>query len=128
MKASALPIIELFTLDVSKMESHQAQKHASTCMWRALTIGLLQDMRGQPCVDCGKTAVHHDHRDWRRPLDVEPVCHSCNLRRGPAAPFDTLPRVYSDRRIERKPNTHPMRGFALSMLEATTEPYDLEAA
>lgn len=36
------------------------------------------------CVDCGARARHYDHRDYNRPLDVSPVCVSCNLKRGPA--------------------------------------------
>ena len=38
------------------------------------------------CIDCGKRAVVYDHRDYNKPLDVVPVCISCNslkhLRRG----------------------------------------------
>lgn len=36
------------------------------------------------CVDCGRRASCYDHRDYRKPLVVEPVCHSCNKVRGPA--------------------------------------------
>lgn len=36
------------------------------------------------CVDCGKQAHDWDHRSYLRPLDVVPVCRSCNLKRGPA--------------------------------------------
>lgn len=39
------------------------------------------------CLDCGAPAQVYDHRDYNRPLDVEPVCHACNVRRGPALPF-----------------------------------------
>ena len=34
------------------------------------------------CVDCGKPAQCWDHRDYDKPLDVEPVCGSCNGKRG----------------------------------------------
>ena len=40
------------------------------------------------CVDCGAQAQQYDHRDYRRPLEVEPVCRSCNKLRGPAIPLD----------------------------------------
>jgi len=33
------------------------------------------------CVDCGANAVCYDHRDWQKPLEVVPVCRSCNNRR-----------------------------------------------
>lgn len=37
------------------------------------------------CVDCKrKPAAVYDHRDYSKPLEVEPVCHWCNGRRGPA--------------------------------------------
>lgn len=39
---------------------------------------------GTPCVDCGAEAMVYDHREYAKPLDVEPVCVSCNKRRGPA--------------------------------------------
>jgi len=38
------------------------------------------------CVDCGGRASVYDHRDYNKPLDVVPVCPSCNAARGPAAP------------------------------------------
>src|SRR3990172_2168897 len=41
------------------------------------------------CVDCGLQANAYDHRDYNKPLEVEPVCHGCNVRRGPALPCDT---------------------------------------
>jgi len=36
------------------------------------------------CVDCGGSAREYEHREYLRPLDVVPVCRSCNLKRGPA--------------------------------------------
>lgn len=37
------------------------------------------------CVDCKRApAKVYDHRDYSKPLEVEPVCHWCNSRRGPA--------------------------------------------
>lgn len=36
------------------------------------------------CVDCSAVARCYDHRDYRKPLEVDPVCRSCNARRGPA--------------------------------------------
>lgn len=36
------------------------------------------------CADCGMPAHAFEHRDYFRPLDVEPVCSRCNSRRGPA--------------------------------------------
>ena len=38
------------------------------------------------CVDCGSPASVYDHRDYNRPLDIQPVCRSCNKKRGKAIP------------------------------------------
>lgn len=39
------------------------------------------------CIDCGKPAKHYEHRDYHKPLDVVPVCQSCNIKRGPVHTF-----------------------------------------
>ena len=36
-----------------------------------------------PCTDCGQPAQEYDHRDYKKPLEVEPVCRECNAARGP---------------------------------------------
>ncbi len=40
------------------------------------------------CIDCGSRATDYDHRDYNKPLEVEPVCQSCNLKRGRAIPVN----------------------------------------
>jgi hypothetical protein len=42
------------------------------------------------CVDCGKPATVYDHREYAKPLEVDPVCRSCNSRRGPAKELEAL--------------------------------------
>lgn len=39
------------------------------------------------CTDCGKPATCYDHRNYYKPLEVEPVCKSCNNKHGAAYPF-----------------------------------------
>lgn len=51
---------------------------------RAVRQGLLKPIRECICVDCGKPAQHYDHRDYNKPLEVEPVCVACNHARGHA--------------------------------------------
>lgn len=54
---------------------------------RAVDRGLLPNLKVAKltCVDCGiNPATEYDHREYARPLDVSPVCLSCNLRRPPA--------------------------------------------
>lgn len=52
-----------------------------------LSKGLIPRLSGNiPCVDCGAAATCYDHRDYRKPDEVEPVCRACNKTRGPALP------------------------------------------
>ena len=62
------------------------QGKAHNTVKSAVRRGLLPDlMSGEyACVDCAGVAHEYDHRDYSRPLDVEPVCRSCNKRRGTA--------------------------------------------
>lgn len=57
--------------------------HAS--VKRAILSGLLPPIESQICRDCGAPAYCYDHRDYRYPLLVEPVCNRCNLKRGGAS-------------------------------------------
>lgn len=49
--------------------------------------GVMPAARTLKCVDCGKQAMYYDHRDYSKPLQVDPVCGSCNKLRGPALQF-----------------------------------------
>lgn len=55
--------------------------------WAQLN-GVLRPPTEFDCTDCGNPAEVYDHRDYGRPLDVEPVCHACNHQRGAADPAD----------------------------------------
>lgn len=46
--------------------------------------GAIKKASSYQCVDCGDKAAEYDHRDYSKPLEVEPVCRKCNCRRGPA--------------------------------------------
>lgn len=50
----------------------------------AIKRGLLQKPSDFDCVDCGAPACEYDHRDYMKPLEVDPVCTRCNKLRGPA--------------------------------------------
>lgn len=54
----------------------------------AVKRGELPHIRTQACADCGKQAQHYDHRDYNKPLEVFPVCASCNYWRGPAVKYN----------------------------------------
>ncbi len=51
---------------------------------QAVKRGDMPGARELKCADCGCAADRYDHRDYNKPLVVEPVCGSCNNRRGPA--------------------------------------------
>lgn len=61
----------------------------------AVKIGFLPHPSEFDCVDCkskkwfpkNKPAECYDHRDYSKPLDVEPVCLQCNSSRGRGIPF-----------------------------------------
>lgn len=65
------------------LKSHKAHQYTS----RAIRDGYLPKPSTLICLDCGAPAQVYDHRDYNKPLDVEPVCHACNVKRGPAKPF-----------------------------------------
>lgn len=62
--------------------------------------GRLLPAKDCKCVDCGKQAQCYDHRDYRKPLMVEPVCKSCDGKRGAGAPYDGMDERWDHRRIE----------------------------
>ena len=65
---------------------------ARLAVQRAVGSGDLPKLDGSvACVDCGKPARNYDHRDYRKPLDVDPVCVSCNKQRGPGEPYASNP-------------------------------------
>lgn len=62
------------------------QRKAHSIVRAAIKHGLLPQLKTgrYACVDCGASAAEYDHRDYSRPLDVQPVCRSCNKKRGTA--------------------------------------------
>lgn len=53
----------------------------------AIKHGNLAPIKDMKCVDCGSQAEIYDHKDYNKPLEVEPVCRSCNRKRGSAIPL-----------------------------------------
>lgn len=49
----------------------------------AVDFGLLRKASESACADCGGEATFYEHRDYFSPLDVVPICRSCNGKRGP---------------------------------------------
>ncbi len=67
-----------------KLLSKRARERAYTIMNKAIYSAQIPWPRTLPCADCGQPASLYDHRDYRQPLLVEPVCRKCNWHRGPA--------------------------------------------
>jgi hypothetical protein len=65
---------------------YDARNNAVAVVSRSKKTNSLKD-EVVPCRDCGKRATQYDHRDYNKPLEVEPVCQSCNLLRGHAKPM-----------------------------------------
>jgi hypothetical protein len=55
----------------------------------AVRYGFLLPASDFYCVDCGIRAENYDHRDYNKPLDVVPVCRSCNMKRWKGIPATT---------------------------------------
>lgn len=53
----------------------------------AVRIGFLPPPTIHKCTDCGRPAECYDHRDYTKPLEVEPVCIRCNTSRGKGIPL-----------------------------------------
>jgi hypothetical protein len=54
----------------------------TTAVRAAIRYGLLPSLDGKiKCTDCDAPAKCYDHRDYNRPIDVEPVCLPCNTSR-----------------------------------------------
>lgn len=61
------------------------QQKAAYWVYEAIRRGVLQHPTRFKCTDCERQAGYYDHRDYARPLDVEPVCGTCNKLRGTAS-------------------------------------------
>jgi hypothetical protein len=65
-----------------------AQRRKSSQNWvaKAVKSGRLPRASNCECVDCGRVAAVYDHRDYRSPHLVDPVCKQCDSKRGHGSP------------------------------------------
>ena len=76
---------ERYAKNGGKVAHVDMQAMSGTVIGWANRSGWLPVLDGSiKCVDCGNEATCWEHRDYSRPLDVDPICQSCNVRRGPA--------------------------------------------
>src|SRR3990167_9249099 len=87
--------------DAKKREQLMARRRgkAAIAVRNAVANGLLPHHSKMRCVDCGRKADCYDHRDYRKPLDVDPVCKSCDAVRGAGAPYDGRRRDWNARML-----------------------------
>ena len=74
MAAFCMPCLRI--AERVKATAHYAVK-------RLVVTGKLPPAANFACTDCDGPARCYDHRDYSKPHAVEPVCNSCNIRRGP---------------------------------------------
>ncbi len=81
-------------LALEKARAHSAVAYA-------VRSGKLKNLKAHEvdCVDCGARAECYDHRDYKQPLLVDPVCEFCDSDRGMAAPYREMLAKYIE--------THP---------------------
>lgn len=88
----AFPIGRHWYCEPCRLASYAAQRGAKKWLGLAIRSGRLLQARTYRCVDCReKWATAWEHRDYDKPLDVDPTCDSCNFARGPA--FFRLPDI-----------------------------------
>ena len=61
-----------------------ARRKAMSVVGMAVKRGDIKKAKEYKCVDCGRGGQVYDHRDYDKPLAIEPVCRSCNILRGSA--------------------------------------------
>lgn len=76
---------------------YDAAKRAQQITKTAISEGLLPAPTEFCCADCGADAEVYDHRDYTKPLEVDPVCRSCNSKRGSAEGYVPFYRAFDDR-------------------------------
>jgi len=73
---------------LSKDEYQDLVAKCKNAVYAAVRNGKLEPItEDTKCADCGEPAVGYDHRNYYKPLEVEPVCRKCNRKRGPAYPY-----------------------------------------
>jgi len=62
----------------------------------AINNGTLRRANTFDCIDCGNPAMEFDHRDYTKPLQVDPVCTACHGKRGHGLPDTNGPDIEVD--------------------------------
>lgn len=70
---------------------------------KAIRHGIIPKAKELKCADCGDAAEQYDHRDYRKPMKVDPLCKNCHYVRGRG-----LPACY-------RPIPNPTSAYSLRM-------------
>jgi hypothetical protein len=65
---------------------HYRRMEGYKAVGKMIRSGELRPANTYKCVDCGKQAFCFDHRDYRKPKMVDPVCKKCDCARGEGKP------------------------------------------
>lgn len=68
----------------------------------AVRLGFLVPPNELICKDCGCQASEYDHRDYNKPLDVDPVCGPCNTKRGKGEIFAPILSKKATEKIKKE--------------------------
>lgn len=77
----------LFASRSMRITDWTGKDRASRQVATAIAAGRLPRPNQLKCADCPAPAIEYEHRDYNKPLQVDPICRRCNLLRGPAIPL-----------------------------------------
>lgn len=89
---------------------------------RTMKLYNIPGPREYACVDCGLPAQAYDHRYYSHPLEVDPVCLSCNNKRGPALDIVECVRELAAYGIITKYGKPSFSKRILTMIPEVTQP------
>lgn len=72
----------------------KARETVSAAVFKKIKLKEIPKASSLKCVDCGKDAFDYDHRLYKKPEDVVPVCRGCNIKRGPATDVKSMVADY----------------------------------
>src|SRR5436190_23131036 len=94
-------------LGQARIDWCRLREKAGAAVYRAVRLGNLQNLKTSvvPCVDCGKKASVYHHENYKKPLEVEPLCISCNILRGTNAP------TIKENKSKKRPQCPQCQGY-----------------
>ena len=95
------PAPRVFTGPILGEERRLIRGAAHRAVAVAIRDGVLPHPSASACAGCNKPATEYDHRDYTKPLQVDPVCRLCNARRGAADRWTEDGRLPINGRVAR---------------------------